>query len=101
MGMAKYADITPFYEWIEWLEKESNTKCPEYETLMFYEIIDKLDSLPEVVRGKDCLYFSIDEGDFRGICRCGKIAVSYSGEIYPKETDFCSYGERREENAAD
>ena len=53
----------------------------------------------EVVRCKDCKYFELDEDglDVLGVCKCGKIAVSYNGEIYPKETDFCSYGEKKDE----
>ena len=56
-----------------------------------------IDAVP-VVRCKDCKYFEMDEDglDVLGVCKCGKIAVSYNGEIYPKETDFCSYGERKE-----
>lgn len=48
----------------------------------------------EVVRCKDCKYFEIEDGDILGLCKCGYIAVSYNGELYPKETDFCSYGEK-------
>ena len=95
MGMAKYADITPFYEWLDWLEKESNTPYPEYETMMFYEIRDKLDTLQEVVRCKDCEYFTM-HNDFRtgrhlGFGECHRLR----GELF-KDDDFCSYGERKD-----
>lgn len=48
-----------------------------------------------VVRCKDCKYFEIDEEDELGECKCGYIAVSYNGALYPHRTDYCSYGERR------
>lgn len=89
MGMAKYADITPFYEWLDWLEKESNSRCPEYNTMMFYEIRDKLDDLPEVVRCKDCR-FILDRVD--GTHGCYRHFMDDCNH-----DDFCSYGERREE----
>lgn len=92
--MAKYADITPFYEWLDWLEKESNTSYPEYETLMFYEIRDKLDDLPEVVQCKDCKNYSyipsLDKAP-----RCSKLCALHSKAYEPKPDDFCSMGERR------
>ena len=50
----------------------------------------------EVVRCKDCNYYEMpDEDDALGVCKCGYIAISCSGEIYPRPTDYCSYGERR------
>lgn len=89
--MAKYADIAPFYEWLDWLEKESNTSCPEYQTLMFYEIRDKLDNLPEVVRCKDCKRFVDNPKACSTYCSKGcKIQ-------YVKPDDFCSHGERKEQ----
>ena len=51
----------------------------------------------EVVRCKDCKYFEISEGDALGLCKCGYITVSYGGELYPQEDDFCSYGERKDD----
>lgn len=50
----------------------------------------------EVVRCKDCRYFEIDHDDFLGLCKCGNIATSYAGEIYPEREHFCSYGERKD-----
>lgn len=52
--MPKYADITPFYEWLEDLMRLDTSSHPDHNTLMFYEIFDELDSLPELVRCKDC-----------------------------------------------
>jgi hypothetical protein len=87
--MAKFADITPFYEWLDWLEKESNSRSPEYDTMMFYEIRDKLDDLPEVVLCKDCKHFT--EGMAIGMCKRNPekhiLPIPYN--------HFCSYGERR------
>lgn len=82
--MAKYADITPFYEWLDWLEKESHSRCPEYNTMMFYEIRDKLDDLPELTRCMDCRYF--DEP----FSWCDKKWHSTEAK------DFCFYGERKD-----
>lgn len=49
-----------------------------------------------VVRCRDCKhYVPPDDGDFLGVCKNGKLAVSQSGEIYPEENFYCSYGERR------
>ena len=49
----------------------------------------------EVVRCRDCKYFETDEEDELGECKCGYIAVSYNGALYPHRTDYCSYGERQ------
>ena len=91
--MAKYADITPFYEWLEMLEKECSS-YPQYQTMMFYEIRDKLDDLPEVVRCKDCKHYDNSEG----IQWCHLNSKFYPGgsdwHSFP-EDGYCSYGERR------
>ena len=93
MGMAKFADIEPFYDWLVELMRMDTSSYPDHETLMFYEIIDKLDSLPEVVRCRDCIHRQyVDFGDDIGaIGGCGLFDT-------PMMTcdDFCSYGERRE-----
>lgn len=50
----------------------------------------------EVIRCKDCKYYvPPEDGDFLGLCTNGKLCVSQCGEVYPEETYFCSYGERR------
>lgn len=95
--MPKYADITPFYEWLDWLEKESNSRYPEYNTMMFYEIRDKLDDLPEIIRCRDCRYYDNSEG----ICWCKLNSKFYPGgfdwHCFP-ENGFCSYGEGVKDN---
>ena len=101
MGMDKYADITPFYEWLDWLEKESNTPYPEYQTMMFYEIRDKLDALPEVVRCKDCKYGIWDDEEAMRKC---VYSAEFDEDIsewlgfyeYNDGNHFCSYGERKD-----
>jgi hypothetical protein len=84
--MPKYADITPFYEWLDWLEKESNSRCPDYNTMMFYEIRDKLDGLPEVVRCKDCKWYRPP------FCLLNDNKHGYLNHVLPEH--FCAYGER-------
>ena len=55
----------------------------------------------EVVRCKDCKHYVFPEdGDFLGECKNGRLAVSQSGEIYPEENYYCSYGERRTDGTA-
>jgi hypothetical protein len=54
---------------------------------------DKADVV-EVVRCKDCKYFTIDEGDSLGYCTCQKIPMNFVGELYPTEDFYCAYGER-------
>ena len=95
MGMAKYADITPFYEWLDWLEKETNTPYPEYQTMMFYEIRDKLDTLQEVVRCKDCRYCTPDEYIIGAYGYCSHFGC-YASEPMVEADDFCSHGERKD-----
>jgi hypothetical protein len=94
MGMAKYADITPFYEWLDWLEKESNTPYAEYETLMFYEIRDKLDDLQEVVLCKDCKHCRTASWDEK-FCTRKQLDGVYAELSNLRDDDFCSYGERK------
>ena len=49
----------------------------------------------EVVRCKDCKYYEPKNSlGTQGICMCGEKEMNYSGEFYPYETDFCSYGKR-------
>lgn len=52
----------------------------------------------EVVRCKDCKYF-LDKHreDRQGICMCGEKDTSYASDFYPYANDFCSYGERKDE----
>ena len=48
----------------------------------------------EVVRCRDCIYYQkVATG---GLCMCGDNKTSYAADFYPKENDFCSYGERKD-----
>ena len=62
----------------------------------------------EVVRCKDCKYWGDEDGisekDGIRFARCNIHNHCMHGEYIgwcPKEDDFCSYGERREENEVD
>ena len=59
--------------------------------------IDLGENVVEVVRCKDCQYWQDKNSKgTQGICLCGKKDMNYSGEFYPFENDFCSYGERKD-----
>ncbi len=52
----------------------------------------------EIVRCKDCKYFlDKQRKNHQGICMCGEKDTSYAAEFYPYADDFCSYGERKDE----
>ena len=52
----------------------------------------------EVVRCKDCKYFLDKQREYhQGICMCEEKDTSYAAEFYPYADDFCSYGERKDE----
>lgn len=68
-----------------------------YSTLMIYEIAMEIDDAPiidavEVVRCKDCKYYSRTKTNKKGYLICPASGM----EIRPE--DFCSYGERKETN---
>lgn len=70
------------------------------EDIMFENMVEFVKEQPtadvvEVVRCKDCKYFEIDEEDELGECKCGNMAMSYCGVLYPQRNDFCRYGERK------
>ena len=58
--------------------------------VMFHEIDDAptIDAI-EVVRCKDCIHYESDGGAFM-VCRIDDMVVD--------DTDYCSYGERKEES---
>ena len=86
--MAKYADITPFYEWLEDLMRLDTSNHPDHNTLMFYEIMDELDSLPEMVRCKDRKY--------RKKKVCGNPTAGMWVGVELTENDYRFHGERRD-----
>lgn len=48
----------------------------------------------DIVRCKDCIYYQ--EMATGGLCMCGDKKTSYAADFYPKDNDFCSYGERKD-----
>lgn len=96
----------------EYIEREA-LKCENLEKYMtvmevntkeygnqIVVAVDDLMYLPtadvaEVVRCKDCIYYrKMATG---GLCMCGDKKTSYAADFYPKENDFCSYGEKKAE----
>lgn len=52
----------------------------------------------EVVHCKDCKHFlDKQRKNHQGICMCGEKDTSYASDFYPYADDFCSYGERKDE----
>ena len=92
MEMAKYADIEPFYDWLTELIRLDTSDYPDHNTLMFYEILDELDSLTEVVRCKDCKNWMYEYDDV-GLCVTDVPDVD---GVQRHACDFCSYGERKD-----
>lgn len=46
-----------------------------------------------IVRCKECIYFQAKNSlGTQGICVCGEKEMNDSGEFYPMQDDFCSYG---------
>ena len=66
-----------------------------------YDIIKKHPAVDavEVVRCKDCRYFTPKVDGTVGFCKCGEV-VGYH-PMMRVAMNFCSYGERKEENADD
>ena len=63
-------------------------------------ILEKADveDLVNVVRCKDCKYFLDKQREnHQGVCMCGEKDTSYAADFYPYADDFCSYGERKDE----
>lgn len=83
--MAEYIDRAD-------LIKNLNKFAPEHYTALVNQLITKQPTadVVEVVRCKDCKYWN--NGYCEGIPFCGDDA-SY---IETQETDFCSYGERKD-----
>jgi hypothetical protein len=74
--------------------KEDRLRSVDRMAIKLCELEDKLEqgNVVEVVRCKDCAYCRYV--DSAGIYRCDRRGY-YSEEVKP--TDYCSYGERREE----
>lgn len=96
--MSRYIDVDKLKEMIE-ARAEMLVEGKE----AFYYIANWLNKLPpadvtEVVRCKDCKYFlDKQKENHQGICMCGEKDTSYAADFYPYADDFCSYGERKNE----
>lgn len=54
--------------------------------------------MQEVVRCKSCKYFLDRQSkNHQGICMCEGKETVYGSEFYPYADDFCSFGERKDE----
>lgn len=84
--MPKYADITPFLDWIDRLE--DSTSEGAYSTLHIYEIRNELEGLPEVVRCNDCVHAEEKFGST--YCKAWNMFNTYRDE------GFCNYGRRKD-----
>ena len=76
-----------------------NTDLNRAVTLMIQEcpaaahvIQAELKKRVEVVRCKDCLYYRCEEG-----CPLHSSGYFNNGKMLPLENDFCSYGERKDD----
>lgn len=59
----------------------------------FREQIEKLENnRVEVVRCRDCIYYETGK-DYLPYCNCDDGGIA----DYPRENDFCSYGERKDD----
>lgn len=85
-------------ECVKYGNKTAEQQSNSYSTMMMYEIADEIEDAPavdavEVVRCKDCIAKSTWYTDKAfGVEVCG-----LSGFIVVEDNDFCSYGERRED----
>lgn len=93
-------------ECVKYGNKTAEQQNNSYSTMMMYEIANEIEDAPavdavEVVRCKDCKHYK------RGIVFKDTMFCFRPDEnggpyvIRSKDDNFCSYGERREENAAD
>lgn len=62
------------------------------------------DKAQEIVRCSDCIFWNecdstgfVELGNF--VCSCARWTVEDGVTFYTKPNDFCSYGERRDDNA--
>lgn len=95
--MARYIDVDKF------LKDETKRCCSvpsigscttDNESLAYVLAQTPTADVVEVVRCKDCIHFeaiTLDSGISVGFGNC---KTQKGINLYPKETDFCSYGER-------
>ena len=95
--MARYIDVDKFL-------KDETKRCgsvpsigsctTDNESLAYVLAQTPTADVVEVVRCKDCIHFeaiTLDSGISVGFGNC---KTQKGINLYPKETDFCSYGER-------
>lgn len=78
--------------------------APENYTQLVEMLVVKLPAVDavEVVRCCVCKWWNTEEVGMTGdTCRCERFSLVGYSENYTDPMDFCSYGKRREENAAD
>ena len=84
---------------------EAHYKCTVYQFIhdIFKAMFRRLKNAPavdavEVCRCKDCEHWNTEEKSFYGTkCRCERFSLVGYSENYTLPSDFCSYGERRED----
>ena len=54
--------------------------------------ITTITDIPRVVRCKECAFYEYEE------CVCPSMCMSDCAHFYPDPDDFCSYGERRDDD---
>lgn len=73
-------------------------RCMTSESWILKVVIDKWNTrTPEIVRCGECEHF--DGSEIAGRCALTTPENLEDNEVYWEIADFCSYGERREENA--
>lgn len=99
--MSEYIDIKAAIKRFNELHGETNPLLNCYNAdwiISFFETLSTV-NVAEVVRCKDCKYFlDKQKENHQGICMCGEKDTSYAADFYPYADDFCSYGERKENN---
>lgn len=108
-GGTTMADLNPYplgdlIEREEVLRTIDNAGCYGHSFETLYDEVANIKAVDAVtvIRCKDCKHYKEFRTKryrqlMRMCCRQGK----YDGEFHVKEDDFCSYGERRADNATD
>lgn len=96
--MSRYVDTDKVYETARKYHKDFAQSIADLTSLR--EVLEDTPpaDVTEVVRCKDCKYFlDKQRKNHQGICMCGEKDTSYAADFYPYLDDFCSYGERKDE----
>ena len=98
--MSEYIDIKAAIKRIEEIPAHFDSGDIKYGIEIAIQAIKDTPSadVKRVVRCKDCKYFlDKQRKNHQGICMCGEKDTSYAADFYPYADDFCSYGERKDE----